>query len=74
VEFSHGGELPMLVIGLVAILYYFGRELPMRPLLGGLISLAGFALLMAGRTDTPALILALILGAGGILLAWGRWE
>jgi hypothetical protein len=27
VEFSHGGELPMLVIGLVAILYYFGREL-----------------------------------------------
>jgi hypothetical protein len=26
-EFSHGGELPMLVIGLVAIAYYFGREL-----------------------------------------------
>jgi hypothetical protein len=42
--------------------------------IGGLISLAGFALLMAGRTDTPALILALILGAGGILLAWGRWD
>jgi hypothetical protein len=45
-----------------------------RPVLGGLISLAGFAILLAGRTDTPALILALILGAGGILLAWGRWD
>jgi hypothetical protein len=27
VEFSHGGELPMLIVGLVALAYYFGREL-----------------------------------------------
>jgi hypothetical protein len=45
-----------------------------RPVLGGLISLTGLAILLAGRTDTPAVILALILGTGGILLAWGRWE
>jgi hypothetical protein len=33
----------------------------MRPVLGGLISLTGFALLMAGRTDTPAVALALVI-------------